>query len=295
MASEQWRPLSQREGRADPNNFSVSNEGVPLWLRDSLVEWVRARCSRYLGSNWYLDRDVVRMLERRLRESLWDGGSRVEGWEKIESRLKRESDFLLDVLDAISAAIDPENADELDHLVALQRILVDGGSAYWLSSVGEERYGLVRRVEEAAEHAAEQVLSDTDRAAMLLRRAWTAAYGRQPDPSDAYRSAVRAVEAVATAVVTPADRKATLGRVIGQLRATQGQWRFELSHRDEPELPMATVVGMMDTLWGSQHDRHVEPDENAPLHVSQEEAEAAVHLAVTLVHYFRVGAIKKRP
>jgi hypothetical protein len=50
---------------------------------------------------------------------------------------------------------------------------------------------------------------------------------------------------------------------------------------------------MLDLLWKSQLDRHGTPDETVPLSVSLEEAEATLHLALTLVHWFRTGAIKE--
>lgn len=66
-----------------------------------------------------------------------------------------------------------------------------------------------------------------------------------------------------------------------------------LNHRNEPDLPVTTLVSMIDLLWGSQHDRHVPADQEAPLHVTQEEAEAAIHLAVTLVQWFTMGALRQ--
>jgi hypothetical protein len=51
------------------------------------------------------------------------------------------------------------------------------------------------------------------------------------------------------------------------------------------------VIGMMKLLWKSQLDRHGSPTPSAPLSVSQEEAEAGLHLAAALVHLFSSGAI----
>jgi hypothetical protein len=52
------------------------------------------------------------------------------------------------------------------------------------------------------------------------------------------------------------------------------------------------VTDMMGQLWTAQLDRHGTNDETAPLAVSQAQAEAAVHLAVTLVHWFQSGAVR---
>ena len=57
------------------------------------------------------------------------------------------------------------------------------------------------------------------RAAGYLTRAWEQAWGRNPNASDSYRDSVRAVEAATSPIVLPNDANATLGRVIGTIRA----------------------------------------------------------------------------
>jgi hypothetical protein len=57
---------------------------------------------------------------------------------------------------------------------------------------------------------------------------------------------------------------------------------------------MAYVVGMMELLRTAQFDRHDTTDESVPLAVSREEAEAVVHLALTLVHWFQTGSFGRR-
>ena len=49
----------------------------------------------------------------------------------------------------------------------------------------------------------------------------------------------------------------------------------------------------MELLWKGQIDRHGTDDASTPLSVSQAEAEAAVHLAVTLVQWFTSGAVSR--
>ena len=48
---------------------------------------------------------------------------------------------------------------------------------------------------------------------------------------------------------------------------------------------------MMQLLWKSQLDRHGTDDDQVPITVSQEESEAALHLAANLVHIFTSGTI----
>lgn len=78
----------------------------------------------------------------------------------------------------------------------------------------------------------------------------------------------RAVEGAAIPVTLPNDRLATLGKVLA---------------------PADAVVGMIALLWEGQRDRHAGGPISQP--VTQEAAQTAVHLAVTLVQWFSAGAI----
>ena len=115
-------------------------------------------------------------------------------------------------------------------------------------------------------------------------------YGRNPNPSHAYREAIRAVEAAAIPVVSPKHAKATLGTVIGDMKSTPDKWKVSLQPAKGD--PVMHVVGMMELLWTAQFDRHGTADESVPLTVSKQEAEAAVHLALTLTHGFQTGVVR---
>lgn len=115
--------------------------------------------------------------------------------------------------------------------------------------------------------------------------AWHDVYGREPTAGDAYREAVRAVEAAVKPIVTPSDPLATLGKMIKAIRDKPTKWAWELGEPTE-------VANMMGRLWTSQLDRHGTDDESHPLTVSLQQAEAAVHLAVTLVHWCQSGAFR---
>lgn len=73
----------------------------------------------------------------------------------------------------------------------------------------------------------------------------------------------------------------------GQLRADQrdhpGRWEFELGD-------FQVVVDMISALWESQL-RH--GNESAPTSETQEEADAAVFMALTLVRWFTTGAVRQ--
>jgi hypothetical protein len=54
------------------------------------------------------------------------------------------------------------------------------------------------------------------------------------------------------------------------------------------------VVALLELVWKSQLDRHGTADPDVPLSVTHAEAEAAVHLAATLVQWFVTGAVARR-
>jgi hypothetical protein len=96
----------------------------------------------------------------------------------------------------------------------LDQILSDGGSAY----TATER-GIEDRVDATAEAAFEAAIRPRDEAARQLSEAWSKAYGRDPDASDAWHNSIGAVEAALRPIVCPNNKAATLSNEIGELRA----------------------------------------------------------------------------
>jgi hypothetical protein len=135
--------------------------------------------------------------------------------------------------------------------------------------------------------AIQELGSRSERAGHHLQEAWTQLLGTRPDPSAAYQAAVQAVEVAAKPVVSPDNATATLGTMRGQLRADQrdhpGSWTFELGD-------LQVVVDMISALWESQL-RH--GDESAPVSETQEQADAAVFMAFTLVRWFTTRAVRR--
>jgi hypothetical protein len=129
-----------------------------------------------------------------------------------------------------------------------------------------------------------------DKAAQHLRLAWNAVYGRHPDAGKGYGEAIKAMEVATIPVVCPSNTRATLNRVINDLRAKPSKWAVNLKH-PTPDRQVEIVADTLDLIWKGQSDRHGDPDPNAPISVELEEAEAAVHLAVTVVHWFTTGVV----
>ena len=206
---------------------------------------------------------------------------------------------LLDVVHAALELLCPL-LDEDDHVAAeyaehveeLDQVFLDAGLAYRVAS---DHAGLMRRLDEAVVAASEQAIGSANEAtATLLQVAWRSAFGLHPNPTTAYRDAVRAVEELACPLVlakAASNNSATLGTVRDHLRAAPGKWRFVLLDKDDND-SVDPLVAMLDRLWTGQVSRHGGGSRSRDQ--TQAEAEAAVHLAVTLVQLLSTGALARR-
>ncbi|MYV53871.1 hypothetical protein GT042_15440 [Streptomyces sp. SID3212] len=171
----------------------------------------------------------------------------------------------------------------------LETILEEAASV-WRVGIVAGKPGLVERIDATVQLAAEATGALDARAGRLLADAWKHAFSMHRDPSAAYRYAVRAVEAAAAPVISPKDSLPTLGKMISAFRDKPDKWDFYFKV-DSTAAPKAVLLGMMQILWTNEYTRHVDPDVQAPLYVSQGEAESAVVLALSLVNWFASGAV----
>jgi hypothetical protein len=171
-------------------------------------------------------------------------------------------------------------------------LLAEAGSA-WRLGERHGKVGLVRRLPEGVQAAAEVIFLKPN-AGKRLAAAWEAVFGVNPNPSEAYRLAVKAVEDASAPLVIPNDAVPTLGKVISRIE--QGG-QFKLPHlREEPGGTTSHEVLLynLKQLWWGQYDRHGgAPPSPLPDDVTQEEAESAVILAVTLVGWFESGHVQQ--
>jgi hypothetical protein len=293
----EWRPLSVRGNREAEEAYAL-HDGIPEWLKPSVWDWIaqvlKALCEPPSGSHpaayvayesWEDHyRRLLRMLQTELQLPLrWLS---LEGAKNdLLERSIKDPQVGLNVLDWLLHFMHPHGARHADELESI----LHRGRSKWCVSAGRD--SLEERVaREVAERAAQLTTSGT-RPGRHLREAWHSVYGRNPNPSFAHSQAVKAVEAAAIPLACPNDATATLGKIIGIMKATGDRWKLAL----QPTTGDAVnhVVSMMQLLWKSQYDRHGTPDPSAPLSVGREEAEAAVHLALTLTHWFESGAVSR--
>ena len=107
-------------------------------------------------------------------------------WNALESSEKLA---LLDFL--LFLGRDKYNA--ADERNALEMYLRAGGSEWRVGSRAGDP-GLEKRVPQGVADAAEAIIATSATAGALLSEAWRAAYGRNPDPEEAYEKATKAVE-----------------------------------------------------------------------------------------------------
>lgn len=280
-------PLSVRLG-GELSAWEGPYDGVPPWLFGSLVAWVQRffAKSRDLYGEVTWDSIALARMERECRLSLQ--------WETAQAAMTSalqtgaaDHEVFLNIVDwCVGQSTDPES------LVLLEQMLHESSSLYTIGRDGSGMRELQRRVSAETRSAVEGAAPAGTRAAEYLARAWSHVYGRSPDASAGFLAAVKAVEAAAIPVVQPSHAAATLGTVIGEMNANPT--RFECALQPPTGSAVADVVTMMKLLWKSQFDRHGSADPSVPISVSLEEAEAALHLAATLVHWFTSGAVWRR-
>lgn len=289
VTDDVWRPLGFEDDLVA--NYDALHDGVPPWMEESFWGWMRRQFVYQTGSSGYgsgsrsvFNENLVLDIERvcRLRIGPTDNAPSV-GMRIVRTALSgvsaelRVADYLLS-RDRVTA---PDTFDKL---------LGEAGSAW---KVGERagKRGLVKRVPEGVQRNADAVMASSGAAGVKLARAWERAFGVTPDPTGAYALAVRAVEDAAIPVVVPKQNGASLGHVIGQL-ASDGDWSLPLTREDPNATTASIVLAQCRAVWRGHHDRHG-GSPGAPA-VTQEEAETAVSLAVTLVQWFASGMVARR-
>lgn len=272
--SAPWQPLSARLAGKPVQDALF--EGVPPHLEMPLRSWLVAALK---------DHGVAMRVGVRLRRPISGNPA-----NELVSAGREE---MLDVIDAILYI--SRETESIRLRETLDGLLDEGGSAY---RVSDDLLSLERRVDSSVAEAVRATRATATKAgrraaATHLAEAWGKAYGLKPDPGIAYREAVRAVEAAAIPLVLPADPLPTLGKVLASLRQGAAKWELVIADKNGAPAPIDSVIAMIGLLWCGHRDRHAGGPTTAP--ITQPAAEAAVHLAATLVHWFSSGAVRRKP
>jgi len=265
----------------DPVEHATLVPGIPSWADAPVREWAIDRITDSYNGRMRLDFLTAWDISMRNDPPHIDKYSMSRGgtfWAALDGDQKLALlDFLL-FLDQ-----DKYRADE--RRKSLEMYLRASGSE-WRVGTRAGDPGLEKRVPQGVADAAEAVMATAATAGALLSEAWHSAYGRNPDPEEAYEKAIKAVEEAGTELVLPKNPKATLGTMIAAMR-DQGDWYLPL----ESTSALSSPLEMMKALWEGQESRHGGNGYRKP---TPAEAEAAVLLAVPLVQFFTGKLLLRR-
>lgn len=284
-------PLSVPSGRmvnviwanrhGQPMQSGGPYDGVPSWLRIPVHDW----------------------LQSALQSHSYDSSEELEIFKIFDLMTQRSAPLAAayQAYRTVSSVLSPLSEEDLLDLVEfclrmglgsaerLEAQLSLGGSL-WKVIPEQGHHRLLRRVPEGVQVAVSDVVSQSGDAGRLLAEAWSAAYGRAPDPAGAYDKAIKAVEAASTPVVKSTDTTASLSKVIGQMRS-DGNWTVALDKEHKQNPLQKVLLDMMQALMSGHSDRH--PGTPGYVATTREAASAAVGLAVTLVQWFSSGAVRR--
>jgi hypothetical protein len=178
---------------------------------------------------------------------------------------------------------------------SLRQLLEESRS---VNEISPDDRGLRRRIDVSLAEQADQaegfaMAAGRPAARQHLVRARAKLFVLDPEPDVAYAEAVRAVEAVANPFLLPRHQSPTLSLARDHLRDGEAKYEFVIAAKSGVPGSVALVIEMLSTLCRGQSDRHAGGPNNAP--VTQESAESAFALAVTLVIWFSTGAVRRRP
>lgn len=270
-------------------------DGIKPWMNNSVKNWISARFySRSSGHDYYWNK-LMHDVELHSRLTFGNTIDGINLYRGALSVFNSDENFALDMVQAIvelCRVTKSREYDEMSVTVAalneLDRILIAGGSKWHVVTDGDKAR-VEARVNQTTTSAYQQLINSQEAYAPLLKSSWEYCYGRQPNPSEAYTYAIRAVEAASWRVISPNNNKATLGTLINDIKVQMQSGKLVSSFNDNKSLETVnTVVTLMERLWQSQTDRHATGNYAKPSHI---EAEAAVHIALTLSHFFSSGLI----
>ena len=273
----EWKRLSVRLGAEEEGDLVLE---IAPWMEESVWRWVveSAALSYYSRDSRSQQYDTIRLreIERRLRIQLdWSLHRSVSS---LRETCQENGWVYLNLLDYLLTETSDDDAKGLDE------ILRESGSA-WTVAPAEPptAFSLQQRIDEEVAEALELTISQAS--SNHLREAKHSIYGLNPNPKHSYLEAVAAVEAAATPTISPKNKQTSLGTLIRDMNAAPDKWQFAIGGDVQP------VIRMMELLWQGGDGRHGTPDPDSAKTFTQEEAEAALHLAATLVHWFTSGEI----
>ena len=128
-----------------------------------------------------------------------------------------------------------------------------------------------------------------------MQEAWTLAFGRNPNVGDAWGKAIKAIETLLKPIVSPKNKKATIGSMTSALRQAPGKWECKLPDRFynvngeiNSKRGIEVFVDALATI-GYQPDRH---GSDQPQEIDETTARSILFLATTVIGWLRDGILR---
>jgi hypothetical protein len=273
MSDPLWIPLSRR-GKP-PAQVEAPYEGIPEHLATPLWRWV---------GHWERNPEEILLALRIPQE-----GATYNPWNDLGDAVFQDESSFLDVIDFVLSRDRISRTKQSSAVKRLHWLLDRGGSAW---RVADDGRALERRIDPTVVEGMRRATMRGTNAGEHLATAWRAPYGRQPTPGKAYAEAIELVEAAAIPIVEPNHARATLGTLLGALKAHQSDWELAILDPHCTARDAEVLVEMMELPWQGQSDRHAGSLPTVP--IPADAASMAVHLAAALVHWFNTGAIRRK-
>lgn len=278
MNNDNWEPLSVRRNQRQP---FTPVDGVPDVLWQYAMRWIENAVND--------DASIVCGLSIELR--LERAGSYLDyqgAKYAIRACLEETGHDQIAALDVIDWLLG-HGCGQAD---ALEYILKSAGHVLRVSPDGDR---LVERIDPALWVEYEQVTQPDDQASQYMQEAWALTFGRDPNLSDAWGKAIKAIETLLKPIVSPKNNKATIGSMTNELRQSPDKWECKLPDREYKANGETNVkpgievfIDALATI-GYQPDRH---GSDQPQDVDEATARSVLFLATTVVGWLRDGILR---
>lgn len=276
--------------RTTPTNDSLV-DGVPPHMMGSAIDFIKRFTTERRGRDRRTNDVIIgvateriRAIERYLQIQLPDDQDNEFELQTGLTNYARDETHCLDVIEAMLATCYAPNLAQMTQVI--NPILVESGSK-WITVVNDGTAALEERVDATTTEAFNAVQAATNDSPAFLKKAWGYAFGRNPSPSEAYNYAIKAMEAAAWPVVTPNNNSATLGHILGEIKAHPHNWHTKITEQ-QANLGSAMTANAMQLVWEGHTDRH---GTASPVAIAQDAAEQAVFTAVMVCNYFNRGYV----
>ena len=293
---QDFTPLLERHGVLE-TNLNKPWVSVPDLESGVLSDWcydvLRSNFTLFYSEEWGTDTLFIRTEGVALARSLKVDLPRACQFDYDEHFFRSLNPDPTDIIMAITRKDDDMLLNIADYLLASQlvrddaaaglRRLLSGSESAW--QVNEAGSGLALRVSAEEEFSFHQSSEAHYPYSHHLQLSWEAAWRRNnPSASEAYDSAVKAIESILAPIVTPADPIPSLGKIIPALRDKPEKWNTRFRGAET----VKALTAMLDELWKT-HSRHA----GMPLN-SLKQAQDAVTIAVAVVGLVRRGFLERR-